>query len=149
MCCTIHPWADFTLNILSPYPNPNNFPPLLSELITTSLLCTYVGLQSVGLGIVWGEVCVCVCVCVWVRESESVCVCVLADSLNSISERCGYQLSCENKQSWNLINFPQKAFLSHFTCAVALPCVFPPSQVPGGRSRPYLGNVFFFTNREE
>ena len=75
MCCTIHPWADFTLNILSPHPNPNNFPPLLSELITTSLLCTYVGLQSVGLGIVWGEVCVGVCVCVWVRESESVCVC--------------------------------------------------------------------------
>ena len=43
-------------------------------------------------------VCVCVCLCVCVREREGG-ERVLADSLNSISERCGCQLSCENKPS--------------------------------------------------
>ena len=74
MCCTIYPWAYLIPNSLSPHPHPDNFPPLLSQLINTSLFSISVGLQNVVLRIVWRGKCVCVCVCMCVcvceRDSE-------------------------------------------------------------------------------
>ena len=68
--CSIYPWAYLIPNSLSPYPHPNNFHPLLSQLITTSLFSISVGLQNVVLRIVWRGKCVCVCVCVFVCMCE-------------------------------------------------------------------------------
>lgn len=55
---------------------------------------------------------------------------MLTHSLNSISERCGCQLSCEKQNNPEISSISYKKHLSHFTHAVALPPGLPSQPGP-------------------
>lgn len=76
------------------------------------------------------------------------CVCELADSLNSIYERCVCQLYYENKQPPISMTYDNKHL--HLTLHVLWLCAMCLlSQDSGGRRSPYMGNVFLVTKRKE